>query len=1055
MNLSALAVRRGVTFAMAYLIVVGFGLFSLARLQLDLYPDISFPTVIVITTYTGASPEDVETLITRPIEGAVSSAKGAEEIDSTSRQSASVVQVKFGWGKDMEAAETDVRRNLEMVKGFLPDDAEDPLVFAFDPSMQPIVMLMLTGPYPLDELRRIAEREIEPRLARLPGVASAQTEGGLEREIHVVLDPVRVAAYGLDVNAVLGAVYRENTQSPGGSIEQGSLDFTIQARGKYGSVEEIGQVVVGMSRGTGLPQPIRLDEVARVEDTFFESQRILEVDGEPAVWMMVRKQSGANTVRAAEAVLEALPQIKRAAAAEVDFKIIFDQSEFINLSLGNLSQTALMGVGIAFLVLLLFLRNVRSSLIVATAIPVSVITTFAVMDQTGMTLNVLSMAGLALAIGMLVDNAIVVLENIFRLREEGVEGWAAAIRGAREVGTAVTASTLTTVAVFVPILFVPGIAGVMFRDMAITICFSLGVSLVVAVTFIPLGASRLLASERMQQAIQRARGQDVFSRLRDAYGRALDRSLRHRWVVALLLVLVLAGTGALAVLLPTEFVAQGDDSFLYAGIQTPIGNNLAETYKVFKEAEKVIEQTVRPEERRLIALDAGVGKGFVSIFAKGVHAGNFRVRLERPGQRERSKKELEDVLRVALDQVPGVDATVAMPFNMMGGEGDLEVEIRGWDLDTSRRVGLELREQLSALADMSSVTFSMEDQKPEVRVVFDRRKMGQLGLSTAAVGNAISAYFMGRTAGRYAEGGDEYDIVVRYAKEHRLDVSELRRMPVVTPAGQVVSLANIADVEIGLGPVDISRIDQGRVTKLACYLRATWTDDEGQPQRKDLRRSIERVRQVLEAYPWPKDFTYNIGGSAEDFLASFKWLGVALLVAVLLVYMVMASQFESLRQPFIILFTVPLAAVGVVLMFTLSRSTMDVSSMIGVIMLVGIVVNNGIVMIDAANRQRQLGADRVAAISTAARIRMRPVLMTSFTTILAMVPLALQLGEGSEGWAGMAKAVIGGLLAATLLTLFVVPTMYTLFARKVERPPMGSEASLPAVTVTGAPEGQA
>ncbi len=1034
MSISALSVSRGVTFSMLFLVVVGLGFFSLLRLQLDLYPDISFPTVLVITNYTGASPEDIETLVTRPIEGAVSSAKDAEEIRSTCKQSISLVEVKFDWGKDMEAAETDVRRKLEMVEGFLPEDADDPLVFAFDPSLQPVVMMMISGPYPLDELRRIAEEDIQPRLERLPGIASSEVAGGLEREIHVVLDPARVDAFGLDVNAVVATVYRENTQVPGGSVEQGSLDFTIQTEGKYRGVEEIGEVVVGMKVGAAGPVPVRLKEVARIEDTFMESTRILEVDGAPAVWMIVRKQSGANTVKASRAVTDALPRIKREAAAEVDFRIIFNQADFINQALGNLSTTAMAGVGITFLVLLFFLRNLRSALIVATAIPLSVVATFAVMDFADMTLNILSMAGLALAIGMLVDNSIVVLENIFRLREQGLSSWQAAIQGAKTVSTAVTASTLTTAAVFVPVLFVPGIAGVMFEDMAVTICFSLVVSLLVALTFIPLASSRLLGTERAEQLLKRAHATDVFGGLRERYGRLLDWFLDgRRWLVGAVVVGLLGLTGVLLVALPTEFVTSDDQSMLFVDVETAIGNNLNETYQIMQKVVAVIEEVVGPGERKLIGLDVGTGKGFVSIFAKGVHAGLVRVPLVSPGKRKRTQQQLEQEVSDQLDSIPGINASVAMPFNPMGGEGDIEIQIRGHDLQTSRKVGLDLKEKLKQLPEMSLVNYSMEDQKPEVRVNFDRRRMAQLGLSTAAVGQAISTYFMGKMAGRFSDGGDEFDILVRYGREHRLDIGELRRMPVVVPAGSTVPLGNIAEVRTALGPVDISRLDQERVTRLICTLKKEYSDASGQMQRKDLRRSINKVDGMLKAYAWPEQFSFHIGGTAEDFMTSFRYLGLALAVSIFLVFMVMASQFESLRQPFIIMFTVPLAAIGVVLMFSLTRSTMDVSSIIGVIMLVGIVVNNGIVMVDAANQLRQEGMDRVEAIKQASRIRMRPVLMTSVTTMLAMSPLALEIGEGSAAWGGLAKAVIGGLMAASLLTLFVVPVMYTLFAAKKVR----------------------
>ena len=721
---------------------------------------------------------------------------------------------------------------------------------------------------------------------------------------------------------------------------------------------------------------------------------------------------------------------------QLEFKIIFDQAEFIELSLGNLSSTALVGVLISFLVLLFFLRNLRSSLIVSTAIPISVIATFAVMDQAHMTLNVLSMAGLALAIGMLVDNAIVVLENVFRLREQQSMGaWDAAIEGSRQVRLAVTASTLTTMSVFVPILFVPGIAGVMFRDMAVTICFSLAVSLAVALSFIPLAASRLLAGQRAASLVERARSKDPLARLRDWYGRRLEWVLRHRWTVGVSLAGLLVLTGVLWKLLPTEFVAQDDQSMVFISVETPIGNNLEEATRTIRRVADRVAKVIGPEERKMIAIDVGVGKGFVSIFSKGVHAGLIRVPLVPMGQRKRKQAEIEDAVRREIRTIPGVSATVGMPFNPVGGEGDIEIQIRGFDLEVSRKIGLELKNMLLADPRMAEVTFSMQQQKPEVRIEFDRVKLAELGVSAAAASQAISTYFMGKLAGRYSEAGDEYDIKVRYARNYRLDIDELSRAPIPTQSGKLVPLKSIARIRVALGPVSITRLDQQRYTRLVCTLKNTWTGPDGNVHPKNLGKTIRIVDDLVKNYfrnnsSWIGEFTYHIGGTAEDFMTSMKWLGLALMVSVVLVFMVMASQFESLRQPFIILFTVPLSVIGVVLMFTLTRSTMDISSLVGAIMLVGIVVNNGIVMVDAANQLRLKGMGRVDAIVRAARIRLRPVLMTSATTILAMVPLALEIGEGSAGWGGMAKAVIGGLLVATLLTLFVVPTAYTLFARK-------------------------
>jgi HAE1 family hydrophobic/amphiphilic exporter-1 len=1041
MSISSLSVRRGVTFTVLFIVVLGFGLFSLSRLQLDMFPELSFPSVMILTNYTGASPEDMETLVTRPLEEAVSAVKGVKSVNSESKQGSSVVTVEFDWGKDMEQAETDVRRGLEFFEGMLPNDADDPMVFALDPSMQPVVIFVVSGTYSLDRLRTIAEDEICPRLERIEGIASAEVLGGLKREIHVTLDPAKIEAFNIDINAVLGAIYQENLQEPGGSIEQGAMDFTIQTQGKYQSIEEIGEVVVGVKKSAAGPEPLRLAELADIEDSFMESKRVVEVDGEPSILVTVRKQSGANTVQAATAVVDSLPEITRGTGRQIDFKVMMNQADFINASLGNLSSTAIVAIAITFIVLFFFLRNARSSLIVATAVPLSVIATFFVMDQADMTLNMISMAGLALAVGMLVDNAIVVLENIFRLREEGLGIREAAIRGAGEVGTAITASTLTTVSVFVPVLFVKGIAGQLFRDMAVTICFALAVSLVVAVSFVPLAASRLLKGVTVTSKERTDRQADLMSQLRIRYGRLLDWSLGHRWAVGLGLGILIILTVALAKLLPTDFMAQSDRSDLYVSIETAVGNNLDETTMIAREAKKQIEGVIPEKDRKLIMLDVGTSEGFLALFAKGVYAGSFRIPLVQVGERETSQAEYEQKVRDSLKQIPGLKATTAMPISMTGGEGDLEIEISGHDLTTARKIGLDLKKRLEAMAEIAEVSFSMEEQKPEVLIRFDRRKMADMRLSTASVGRAISTYFKGRIAGRYADGGEEFDILVRFAREHRLDIDELRRMPVATSGGTVVRLSSIADLAVGLGPVSISRLNQERVTKLTCTLKNKYQDQSGRSFRKDLGGSIGRIEEVLGAFSWPEGFTYHVGGTAEDFQSSFASLGLALLVSVLLVYLVMASLFESLREPFIIIFTVPLAGIGVVLMFILTGSAMDVSAMIGVIMLVGIVVNNGIIMIDAANQLRTSGLDRLEAIAEASRLRLRPVLLTSLTTMLSMVPLAMEIGEGASNWSGMAKSVIGGLTLATALTLIVVPTMYTLFASKSGRQPTEEETT--------------
>lgn len=1032
MKLSEVSVRRGVTFLMLYIMVVGFGLFSMSRLGLDLYPDISFPMVITIVEYPGANPGDIENLITRPIEEAVASVDGVESITSDSKQGVALISVEFDWSADMEQAETDVRRAIEMIEGYLPDDSKAPMIFAFDPSMQPIVMTTVSGPYSLDVLRNIADEEVAPLIERIEGVASAEASGGLEREIQVVLDPQKIEAYKLDVTAVMGAVYAGNNQQSGGYLEQGILEFEIKTNGKYKSVEEIGEVLVGgRMTVTGQMQPIRLKEVATVVDSFAESRRVIETNGESSVWLIIRKQSGANTVQAANKVTDALTTIPGDIGRDLQFKTIFNQAEFISSSIGNLSSTAIQGVVITFFVLLFFLFSVRSSLIVALAIPISVVATFALMDQAGMTLNVLSLAGLALAVGMLVDNSIVVMENVFYHRQLGETPWNASIKGASTVGLAVTASTLTTLVVFLPVLFVPGIAGVLFKDMAITICFSLTASLIVALTFIPLASSRLLGAS----AERRLKRSEVLQEkslgwLYRGYGRALDWVLVHRWVVASAVAGLLALTGILYSLMPTEFMAEGDDGFMYMSVEAPVGTGLDETYRLVSEVEKKVAELIPEKDRKLIALDVGVGEGFTAIMSKGTHSGSLRIPLISSEDRETSLSQYEDLLRDTLKGFPGVKVTVGNPMNFMGGSGDIELQIRGFNLEEHRKLGLALQQKLNALPYVGETVFSMADQKPQLEVDFDRKKLAGLGLSAGTLSQAVSVAFQGKTVAMYSDDGDEYDIKMRYDEKYRSDVDNLLKMPVVTATGGVVPLDNIADIETRLGPTDITRLDQERYTSIGIYLKDKWTDDKGKVHKKDLATSIKDVTGTVDKEKFPKGFSYKVAGTAEDFMTSFKWLGVALAVSVLLVFMVMASQFESLREPFIIMFTVPLAAVGVVLMFVLTDSTVDMAALIGVIMLVGIVVNNGIIMVDAANQIREDGHGRLEAIALAGRRRLRPVLMTSLTTILGMVPMALGIGEGAETWAGLGKAVIGGLTTATFMTLFVVPIMYTVFARK-------------------------
>jgi HAE1 family hydrophobic/amphiphilic exporter-1 len=1037
MKISQTAVRRSITTMMAYVVAIGFGLFSLSRLGLDMYPDVSFPLVGIITTYEGAAPEDIEQLITRPLEEAAASVEGVKKITSESKQGASVIFVEFDWGADVDQGELDIRKSLEFVRDYLPPDASNPLTFAFNPSMQPVMFILVSGNFDQATLRRISERQVEPRLERVPGVAAVDTMGGLEREIQVRLRPERLRTYRVSAQEIISTLQRENLQLPAGSFEMGAQEFLILSEGRFQSVDEIRDLVItyrqaGLAEtllGTMQPTadtrlvPVRLRDLADVEDTFHEASRLVEANGDPAVFLVIRKQSGENTVRTVQGVKEALPEIQELLPG-VKFQIFFDQSEFIEQSLGNLSNTGLTALGFAFLVLLFFLASVRGALVVGLAIPISIVVTFAAMDQLGLTLNILSMAGLMLAIGMLVDNAIVVLENITRLvDEEGMSPREAAMQGAGEVGMAITASTLTTVAVFAPIPFVPGIAGLLFRDMAITIVVSLFASLVVALTLVPVLAAWMLGrrKKRSRQPWYERLILGLLDLARSAYVAILRGVLRFRWVVLLAIVAILV------VSIRAGFVGRGFDFFPKADqglsvftVSTRVGTNIDAAAAMVRRAEEVILAEV--PEVELVSVDLGVGQGFTAIFGKGAYSGTVRVKYKPRAQRARLQKDLEQDIVERVSRIPGLEISV-MQMDFLGSGGDIAVKLFAEDLELLREVGLDLAERFGDVPGIGDVEFSMEEGKPEYRVRLARDRMASLGVPAIMVTNTLQTYFQGVIASRYRERGEDYNIFVRAPRGRRIDLQDLLELPVATLTGKQIPLHRVADIERATGPTQVTRENQRRMVTLALSVPG-----------EDLGGVTDRVEALLRGYRFPPDFSYTIGGTAEDLRDTQRYMGIAVLVALLLVYMVMAAQFESLLSPFIIFFTMPLAVIGVALAFVVTGMTISVPAIIGIVILIGVVVNNGIVLVDRANQSHYEGKLPLReAVLEAGRMRFRPVLMTALTTILGMLPLAAEVGEGSENWAPMGRVIIGGLISATFLTLFVVPALYLMIVGFVER----------------------
>jgi HAE1 family hydrophobic/amphiphilic exporter-1 len=1015
MSLSSLSIRRAVTFAMIYVFVVGFGLFGLARLKIDLYPDISFPVIAIITTYTGVAPADMETLVTKPIEEAVASVENIKHIRSQSKLGASLVLAEFDWGIDLDTSEKDIRNNIDFIREYLPGEATEPLIVAFDPQKMPILFMSVSGPMGPAELRELSEKKIKPELERIVGVASAETAGGLERQIQVQIDPAKLHAQGIALDAIISVLRRENLQVPGGKIDEGETEFSIRTLSEYSSVEQIADTVIGYREDT----PIYIRNVAQVEDTYEELTRVVRNNRKPGILLIVSKNSAANTVQVADRVTEELPKIVRSLPEGVRIGVIFSQADFIKRSISNLSTTAVQAFLLAGLVLLFFLHNIRASIIVALTIPISIVVTFAVLDLAGLTLNMMSMAGLALAVGMLVDNSIVVLENIFRHFGQGGNSMESAEKGTREVATAIIASTLTTISVFFPVLFVPGIAGVMFNDMALTICFSLFCALLVSLTLIPLLASRFLkTSAEGGHSISGKLSHMIDVRLQrmiHGYVRTLNWCLNHRKATLVIALISFGVSLALSPRLGMDFFPKMDQAQFEIQLERAPGTSLKSAEMTFRRVEDIIHDTI-PELKNQNT-DLGVGEAF-GAFAKGSYAGEIRVSLIDKEERKRSQMEIESALRRQLEQIPGITFSISQG-RFLGEEGDLIVYLYGEDLDRARILSDAIKGAIKDIPGAVDVTTSLESGRPELQIELDRDRISVLGLSAFQVANAISTFIKGTTASLFRDRGEEYDILVRLDPRYREQTAILEDLFVTNPRGDQIPLSSIVRVRQGVSPTSIMRRDQQRVVNISVTV-----------QGRSLGEVAPEVEESLRKAGIPPDFSYEIGGSAQDMMTSFKWMAVAFGGAALIVYMVMASLYESFMAPFIIFLTIPLAVVGVIAMLFITGTSLSVVAFIGVIMLAGIVVNNSIVLVDYINQLRARGFSLREAVVEGGRTRFRPILMTALTTILALTPLALGLGSGGESWSPMARSVIGGLSSSTILTLFVIPVIYTYLSPK-------------------------
>ncbi|MFZ5827297.1 MAG: efflux RND transporter permease subunit [Bacillota bacterium] len=984
-------------------IVVGF--VSLTRLSIDLLPAMEIPLAVVSTRYDGAGPQEVESLVSRPLEEIMGTVAGVTRVRSNNSEGQSLVIVEFAYGTNMDLATLAMREKVDQVKGFFPDGVESSNVFKIDPQALPVLTIGLTGQEDLVALKRLAEEDIKPRLERLDGVASVTINGGTQREVQVIVDPARLQAAGLSINQVAQALRYENLNLPGGEVAEGQVKMLVRTVGQFQSLDEIRNLRLG---------PVRLGDVAEVRDTFADIHSKVWIDKDTAVALDIQKQAGGNAVAVAEAVKKELAKIEKELPGEVQATVLMDQSKMVLNSIKSISNSGLQGGILAMLVLLLFLRHFRATLVVAVAIPVSVMTTFGPLFFGGVTLNIMSMGGLSLGVGMMVDGAIVVLENIFRHKQMGKDTFTAALDGTSEVSLAVTASTLTSVVVFLPVVWITGLAQLYFRELALSVTFSLLVSLMVSLTVVPILATWLLRDRRGPAKPPSKLFVQIGERLKvlDAiYGRMLNWALGRRWTVVGVGVASLALAGLLSTQMGMEFVPSSDTGEFRVAIKMPPGTRLEETEKAVEQAVQQIRAV--PELERIYIAVGGSPTSYVSGGSKS-NEGYIIGMIPPKDERSRSLSQVMEDVRSRI-VLPGARVTVTASGMIDPGGQPIEVSISGSDLmvleDLSRQVMAEVA-QVQGTRELNS---SVGDGLPEVQVKVDRARAATYGLSPSQIAQSVQAAVKGQVVTKYRVGGKEYDIRLQAAEESRRDVIALSQLPIATPGGQTVPLGELARVVRAAGPTVVEREDQSRVVKVT-----------GQIYNRDLASVIADIRARLSKLPVPPGYTISYGGQNEQMEDAFGGLALALAFSIVLVYLVMAAQFESFLHPFVIILTVPLSIVGAIFALVITGRNLDISGMIGVILLVGIVVNNAIVLIDYTNQLRREGMDRDEAVRTAGPIRLRPVLMTTMTTLLGLFPLALGISEGSDMQAPMATVVIGGLGLSTMLTLLVIPVVYTL-----------------------------
>jgi len=1006
---------------LCFVAVAIIGLFSLYTLPIDLYPDVETNTIMVMTTYQGASAQDIEQNVTRPLENSLNAVNDLKHITSKSRENISVITLEFEYGKDIDVLTNDVRDKLDMVKSSLPDNAENPIIFKFSSDMIPIVMLSVQASESMPGLYKILDDAVANPLARISGVGSVSISGAPKREIHIYVDPTRLEAYNLSIETISAIVAAENRNIPGGSFDIGSDTYALRVQGEFTSPEELKNIVVGSVNGRN----VYLHDVARIDDSVEERAQQTYNDGQKGAMIIIQKQSGANSVEISDKVLKMLPQLQKRLPSDVKLDIIVDTSDNIRNTIDSLVETVLYALLFVVLVVFAFLGRWRATLIIVITIPISLIASFIYLAVTGNSLNIVSLSALSISIGMVVDDAIVVLENVTTHIERGSAPKQAAVHGTNEVAISVVASTLTLIAVFFPLTLVTGMTGVLFRQLGWMVTIMMIISTVCALSLTPMLCSQLLRKDVKHGRIYKLiftpvnRGLDSFD---NGYAWLLHKVVGHKTITILICLGIFIGSLSLLKYVGTEFFPTADDGRLGVNLELPIGTRV----EISQEVTQRLANEWRKKYPEIMVLNYTTGQAssdntFASLRDNGSHIVSMNIRLTDPGDRDRKITEIAALMREDLKHYPEFKKSqVNVGGNRgasMGGQATIDYEIYGYNFNETDSVARQLTEILSNIKGTADVMISRSDYQPEYQVDFDREKLAIYGLNLQTAATYLRNRINGNLSSQFREDGEEYDIKVMYDPEFRTSISDIENILIYNAAGQGVRIKDVGTVVERFTPPTIERKDRERIITVSTVVSGVPMSDV-----------VAQSQQEIDRMDLPVGINIQLAGSYEDQQDSFSDLLMLAVLIIILVYIVMAAQFESYTYPGIIMTSLLFAFSGVFIILFLTGHTLNVMSMIGAIMLIGIVVKNGIVLIDYITLNRERGLSIRQAVILGGKSRLRPVVMTTLTTILGMVPMAVGTGQGAEMWRPMGTAVIGGLTLSTVLTLLFVPALYCIFA---------------------------